>query len=174
MPHNKVVSDVRTARCTIHNPPDFLRDLREIAAGCDTHIICFNAEMLAGKVHATFAVERAARAFEAGENISSNLEMESLLYAAGSRQCSVAAAFGIHGGENRLCICCYPEQPEVWVSLERLFRFTHEDPDTIGPEKRARLVKAFAISPDEIAAAGGDERIVDLVLERVALLQVMR
>ena len=35
-------------------------------------------------------------------------------------------------------------------------------------------MKTFAISPEEIAAAGGDERIVDLVLERVALLQVMR
>ena len=35
-------------------------------------------------------------------------------------------------------------------------------------------MKMFLISSDEIAAAGGDNRIVDLVLERVALLQVLR
>jgi KEOPS complex subunit Cgi121 len=100
--------------------------------------------------------------------------METLLFAAGSRQCSIAATFGIHEGENRLYICCYPARETVWAELESLFRFVQESWDTIDPEKRARLMESFAISDDEIEAAGGNERIVDLVLERVALLQVMR
>jgi hypothetical protein len=55
-----------------------------------------------------------------------------------------------------------------------LFQFVQEDWDTIDPEKRNLLMKTYGVSPEEIGAAGGNGRIVDLVLERVALLQVMR
>lgn len=174
MPHPPVISDIRAARCTVHDLTAFLQDLRSIAADYDTHIICFNADMLAGKVHAVSAVERAVRAFEEGVNISNNLEMECLLFAAGSRQCSIAASFGIHEGENQMYICCYPARAKVLVALEPLFRFVEDNWDTLDPEKRRRLMKTFSISTGEIAAAGGNERFVDLVLERVALLQVSR
>jgi KEOPS complex subunit Cgi121 len=174
MPHPPVISDIRAAECTVHDQTAFLRDLRSIAADHDTHIICFNADMLAGRVHAVSSVERAVRAFEEGVTISNNLEMECLLFAAGSRQCSIAASFGIHEGENQMFICCYPARAMVWVALEPLFRFVQENWDTIDPEKRGRLMNTFSISPDELSAVGGDERIVDLVLERVALLQVIR
>jgi KEOPS complex subunit Cgi121 len=167
-------SDIRTARCTIRDPAAFLQDLRAIATGHDTHIICFNADMVAGRVHAASAVARAVRAFDEGVTISNTLEMESLLFAAGSRQCNIAASFGIHRGENRVYICCYPARGGIWAALEPLFCFVQENWDTIDPEKRGLLMETFAISPGEIAAAGGNERIVDLVLERVALLQVMR
>jgi KEOPS complex subunit Cgi121 len=169
-----VANDIRAARCTVRDPAAFLCDLRAVAAEHDTRIICFNADMIAGRVHAATAVARAVRAFEEGVTISNTLEMESLLFAAGSRQCTIAASFGIHEGENRVYICCYPERAGVWAALEPLFRFVQESWDEIDPEKRSLLMETFAISPGEIAAAGGDRRIVDLVLERVALLQVMR
>jgi KEOPS complex subunit Cgi121 len=174
MPLPPVVSDIRAARCTIRDLAGFLRDLRGVAAGHGTHIICFNADMIAGRIHAASAVARAVRAFEGGENISNTLEMECLLFAAGSRQCDIAAPFGIHEGENRVYICCYPARAGVWAALEPLFHFVQESWDTIDPEKRRRLMETFTISPEEITAAGGNGRIVDLVLERVALLQVMR
>jgi KEOPS complex subunit Cgi121 len=174
MVHPPVLSDIRAAGCTVHDLTAFLQDLRSIAADHGTHIICFNADMLAGRVHGVSAVERAVRAFEEGVTISNNLEMECLLFAAGSRQCSIAASFGIHEGENRMYICCYPARAKVWVALEPLFHFVREEWDTIDPEKRGRLMKTFSITPEELAAAGGNERIVDLVLERVALLQAIR
>lgn len=171
---NPVVSEVRTARCTISDVGDFLHTLRTIAAGCNTHVICFNADMMAGKAHVLAAVRLAVRAFEAGENISNTLEMECLLYAAGSRQCSIAAAFGIHEGENRLSVCCVPEQAGIWIALEPIFCFMQDDRETINQEKRLQLMRYFEISPEELDAAGGIPRLVDLVLERVALLQVTR
>jgi KEOPS complex subunit Cgi121 len=166
--------DIRVARCTVSERPAFLRDLQAVAAVHATHIICFNADMIAGKEHARAAIAQAARAFEEGTNISNTLEMESLLYAAGSRQCSVAASFGIHEGENRVYICCLPEKNEAWKALEALFRFVQENWDALSPEKVDLLMKTFTISAEEIAAAGGDSRVLDLVLERVALLQVLR
>jgi KEOPS complex subunit Cgi121 len=167
-------SDIRPARCSVRDPAAILRDLRAIAAKHDTRIICFNADMIAGRVHAATAVARAVRAFEAGTTISNTLEMEALLFAAGSRQCNVAASFGIHEGENRVYICCYPGNPDVWIALEPLFHLVRENWDTIDPEKRRYLMEIFSISSEEIIAAGGNDRIVDLVLERVALLQVIR
>jgi KEOPS complex subunit Cgi121 len=174
MQQNPVVSDIRDAQCIVHDVGAFLLSLRTIAAGCDTRVICFNREMMAGKIHALTAVQFAIRAFESGDTISNTLEMECLLYAAGSRQCSTATAFGIHRGKNRLFVCCYPERAGVWDALAPLFHFTREDRDIIGPEKKAHLMTSFGISPEEIEAAGGEARFVDLVLERVALLQVTR
>jgi KEOPS complex subunit Cgi121 len=169
-----VVSDIRAARCSIRDTADFLRNLRAVASAHDTHIICFNADMIAGRIHAASAVARAVRALDRDIGISNNLEMESLLYAAGSRQCNIAASFGIHKGENQVFICCYPAQTGVWTALEPMFHFFRDRQDTITPRKRKTLMETFTISPEEIAAAGGDRRIVDIVLERVALLQVMR
>ena len=167
-------TEIRAARCSIGNLAAFLQDLRTVATAHNTHIICFNADMIAGRVHAATAVASAVRAFEEGVTISNTLEMESLLFAAGSRQCSTAASFGIHAGENRVYVCCIPVQPEFWKALEPLFLFVQEDWDSIDSGKRDRLRETYAISQEEIAAAGGDERIIDLVLERVALLQVLR
>ena len=169
-----VARNIRAARCSIPDTAVFLRDLRAIATIYDTHIVCFNADMLAGKVHASTAVAKAVRAFEDGITISNTLEMEALLFAAGSRQCAIAASFGIHNGENRVYICCHPAREPLWAALDPLFHWVRESWDTISPEKRFRLMETFVISDEEIAAAGGDGRIVDLVLERVALLQVMR
>ncbi|MFA5266903.1 MAG: KEOPS complex subunit Cgi121 [Methanoregula sp.] len=167
-------SDIRAARCSIRDPAAFLKDLRAIATAYHTHIICFNADMIAGRIHAATAVTSAVRAREEGVTISNTLEMESLLFAAGCRQCNTAASFGIHAGENLVYICCIPVQPEVWKELEPLFLFVQENWDIIDSKKRDLLKETYAISQEEIAAAGGDERIINLVLERVALLQVMR
>jgi KEOPS complex subunit Cgi121 len=169
-----VSHDIRAARCTISDRAAFLRNLQVIASDHATHIICFNADVIAGSVHARAAVAQAVRTFKEGTNISNTLEMEALLYAAGSRQCTIAATFGIHEGENRLYICCTPEREDVWKALESLLWFVRECWDGIDQEKRERLMNSYAISSEEIAAAGGDERILDLVLERVALLQVLR
>jgi KEOPS complex subunit Cgi121 len=174
MLHLPAERDIRAARCTIRDPAAFLRDLRMVAAAHGTHIICFNADMIAGRVHAASAVARAVRAFDEGDTISNTHEMEALLYAAGSRQCNIAASFGVHTGENRVYICCFPVREGVWAALEPLFRFVKERWDTIDQKKKKLLMETYAISPEEIAAAGGDRRIVNLVLERVALLQVMR
>jgi KEOPS complex subunit Cgi121 len=169
-----VLSDVRAAWCTIADRPAFLCDLQKIAASHDTHIICFDADMIAGRVHATAAVAHAVRAFQEGENISNTLEMEALLYVAGSRQCNIAVSFGIHEGRNKVYICCSPVRDDIWKDLEPLVQFVDESWDRIDQEMVRRLMKNFSITPDEIVAAGGEDRIVELVLERTALLQVLR
>ena len=82
--------------------------IQEIGRHYSVNIICFNAEMLAGREHADAAIQHAQRSIISSKPISNSFEMEALLFAAGSRQCSVAAAFGIHEGENKMFVCLYP------------------------------------------------------------------
>ncbi|MDD2473422.1 MAG: KEOPS complex subunit Cgi121, partial [Methanoculleus sp.] len=108
-----------------------------------------------------------------GEAIANSIEMEALLYAAGTRQCQVAATFGIHPGENGSYIAVCPPAPGVRDRLAGLVTFVDGDWEELDPAKRARLAILFSITAEEIAVVG-EARFRDLVLERVALLDVYR
>jgi KEOPS complex subunit Cgi121 len=108
-----------------------------------------------------------------GNPIANTLEMETLLYAAGSRQCSVATRFGIHAGTNHSYVILVPPAAAAWKDLAGCMEFVEQDWDRLTMEKRQWLAEAFAITDDELAAVGRD-RFRDLVLERVALLDVSR
>jgi KEOPS complex subunit Cgi121 len=167
--------ECRAARCCIADKSGFLEALAGIARSGNAHIICFDADKLAGRRHAGAAVAHAVRSFAAGTQISRTLEMEALLYAAGSRQCSVAALFGISKGENRLWVCCYPPSAATWKALASHLHF--EDGvawDLVDQERQERLMRLFDITPEELGTGAGSDRIADLVLERVALLDVLR
>ena len=165
--------EIRMAEFEVAERDIFLADLRRIAGHAGTTLVCFDAENLAGKRHAEAAILHALRSWNAGSGVANSFEMEALLFASGSRQCSVAASFGVHGGKNCSYICCCPPREGVWDALAPLVRYIK---DTGGSPKgvhRARLKELFFISDEEIAAAG-ESKFTDLVLERVALLEVYR
>jgi len=165
--------EIRTARFRVSSCPRFLARLRELAAAHATRITCFNADLMAGRAHAEAAMERGLRSVRTGTAISSSLEMEVLLFAAGSRQCSNAERFGIHEGENRAYVCLCPPDEAALRDLSDLMEFVDEDWEPLSEEKRERLREAFGITEAELAAVG-PARFRDLVLERVALLEVYR
>jgi KEOPS complex subunit Cgi121 len=165
--------DIRSATCFIDDRDAFLRKIRTIAESFTTHIVCFNAGMLAGKRHAQVALFHAVRSFHNGSMVSNTLEMEALLFAAGSRQCSVAASFGVCKGDNSMFVCCYPVRDGVWDALMPLISFTNQNWDSINQQKRTCLMELFGITNEEIASCSGD-CITELVLERIALLEVYR
>lgn len=165
--------DIYQAIVTIDDNVHFLKEVRTIADACKTHIILLDADRLAGREHVEAALRHACRSWEGGEPIANSFEMEVLLYAAGSRQCQVGSAFGIHPGENRSYVVVCPPAPGVRDRLAGLVTFVEEDREAIDPAKRERLKDLFAITENEIAVVGED-RFRDLVLERVALLDVYR
>jgi len=169
----EISCEIRSALFDVTDRDSFLLAVRTIASDNGTAVICFNADNLAGKRHAEAALRFALRSQKAGMLIANSFEMEALLYASGSRQCSVASSFGVQAGKNRAYICCCPACDTVWEALAPLVRFVDEDWDTITPERREKLKELFTI-PDEEIAAAGESRFADLVLERVALLEVYR
>jgi KEOPS complex subunit Cgi121 len=164
---------IRAALFDVPDPGRFLHSLRTIASDNSTTIICFNADNMAGRRHAEAALRFALRSWKNGTAISNSLEMEALLYASGSRQCTIASSFGIHKGRNRAYVCACPASGEIWDALGLLVRFVDGDWEGFDGKKKARLKELFSISDDEIAVTG-ESRLTDLILERVALLEVYR
>ena len=165
--------DIRKVCFNVDDVIAFIGTLREISIACGTHIICFDAEKIAGRAHAEAALMHAVRAMEEGTNISHSLEMEALLYAAGSRQCSLAMGFGVHQGMNRGFLCILPESEAAWVLLNYVVLESDENWEEIPPSKQVLLMELFDITCEEINVSGM-ERLRDLVLEKVALLEVYR
>lgn len=165
--------EIRAAIATIIDRAAFLQTIRTIADARNTHIICFNADMLAGTRHAHTAICHAARSYTEGTMVSNTLEMEALLFAAGSRQCSLAAQFGIHLGENHLYVCCYPECDNLWDALFPVIHVVEDAWSGMDSQKQAYLMDLFTITREELATTNGD-RLTDLIIERIALLEVYR
>jgi len=165
--------EIRQAKMNVDDCTEFLHTIQSIARQHSTHIVCFNADNLAGRGHAEAAIRYAQRSFFSGKLISNSFEMEALLFAAGSRQCNIAALFGIHTHENTVFICSCPANERIWNDLSYHMSFVNEMWDEITPEKEERLKKNFGITREELALVGS-VRIIDLVLERIALLEVNR
>jgi KEOPS complex subunit Cgi121 len=128
---------------------------------------------MAGQRHAEAAMRYAQRSFFSGRPISNSLEMEALLFAAGSRQCDMAALFGIHEHENFIFVCSFPENACVWGELSQFMHFVTDSWDEMSQEKEERIKSLFNISEEELALVG-KTKIIDLILERIALLEVNR
>jgi KEOPS complex subunit Cgi121 len=165
--------EIRQAEITIDNRDAFLCTIQEIARSNSTHIVCFDADKLTGREHAKIALHHALRSFFSGKPISNSFEMEALLFAAGSRQCLVAALFGINEGVNRIFVCIHPSNEDVWKDLSNHMHFVSETWDEMTPEKESRLMVLFGITQEELDAVGRD-RMKDLLYERIALLHVNR
>ena len=164
---------IRQAIITVDDRDAFLRKIQGIARSYSTHIVCFDAEKLAGQNHAMAALKHAKRSFFSQRPISNSFEMEALLFASGSRQCQEAASFGIREGENRTFVCLYPEIEAVWKSLSPCMHFVNDDWDEMTPDKEARLMLLFSVTQEELAVVGRN-RLKDIVHERIALLSVNR
>ncbi len=163
--------EIRQVSFQVRDIGSFLSWLRNISSRSGAVIICFNAELMAGQEHVISAMMHAKRAMNRGTCISSSFEIEALLYASGSRQCQDAAKFGVHKGLNNCYLCIYPITPQVWNELLPVMTISIEDWERITDEKMNILISLFGITNDEIEVTGGD-RIQELVLERVALLEV--
>jgi KEOPS complex subunit Cgi121 len=151
----------------------FLARLRRIADEHGVSIVCFNADFMAGIAHVRAALDHAIRSFSGEHTISNSFEMEALLYAAGTRQCQVAAGFGIHRGENRCYVCVCPSSAMAEKRVLALGTVMTENWEYISEDKKIRLMEIFSITKEEMETIR-PERFPELVLERVALLDVYR
>ncbi|HUU74844.1 MAG TPA: KEOPS complex subunit Cgi121 [Methanoregulaceae archaeon] len=164
---------IKQVTMTIDNIGLFLEKIRTIGKESHTHVIIFNAELMAGMAHVTAALFHAIRADSEGRRISRSLEMESLLYASGSRQCVDGMLFGVHKERNFAYLCLCPWRDGAWDTLSKIMSPCEGEWDTISGKKAILLMKLFGISREELDVSGR-QKIKDLVLERVALLDVSR
>jgi KEOPS complex subunit Cgi121 len=160
-------------RAEIEESEEFLRNVREISLRYGVSVIFFDASMMAGIAHVRSSLFHALRAFREERTISNSLEMEALLYACGSRQCQHAVRFGIHTGSNEAYLCICPGRDDAVVELLKFGEICDENWEILEPEKMGRLREIFGITQEEVDMVG-ISRLAELVLERVALLEVYR
>lgn len=160
---------------TIPDSNKFLAQLSGIADRYMLTIQILNADMLSGIRHIQFAVEKAIRSFGSGRNIANNLGMEIMLYASGNRQIDKALDLGIKNGENRVAIVLVGENGTQEAALTVKTFLNSEDASLVeySDRKKEYVLEIFGITAAELEAVG-DNKIPELVLERVALVDILK
>ena len=165
--------EIRAAVMDRCSPAELIREAQRIGLQSRCCIVCLDADRIAGVRHAESAVRHGLRAWEAGTAIADSLEMEVLLYAGGTRQTSIGSTFGVRSDTTNLYLCFIPPSEEAITEIGYYVRHTEEDGENLTEEKVRRLAELFGITPAECEAVGRG-RFQDLVIERVALLDVYR
>ena len=145
-----------------------------------------DADYIASPKHLLSSAYHALAAFELGENIARSLAMEVLLYASANRQISEALSLlGLKTGMRNVAFVAICETEEEAKRCARLFS------DLVGeskvsmevlevtPSKASLIKEAFDIGDDEVLVLTSmgineEEALVEIVLERVALLAARR
>ena len=163
------MSDVRLlfGRPKIREKDSFLAALREVQNRHGCVIQAMDASVVVSERHATFAAEKALRAFSERRNVAKDLGLEILRYASGQRQIERALSMGVSESTQRVALIVMENGTALEIS-------DIIEADDEGPRFSPAAVKeAFDIPEPEIKTVGED-RIPDLVLERVALIDAYR
>jgi KEOPS complex subunit Cgi121 len=144
----------------------FLERLDAIGEAHDAAIQAFDARYVAGRAHLQRAVDLADRAVARGENVARDCSVEILLYAAGRRQIDRALEMGVGEGESPVVVVVSGgDEDGAGEAVEELL-----EPGEVLDGDAEVVREFFDISGAELDAT--DATLVDLVCERVALLDV--
>ena len=153
----------------------FLNQLANLGSKYNITIQALNADLISGSRHLQSAINKALRSFSSLNNAANDPGMGIMIYASGRRQIERALALGIKEGKMRIAIVLTGENAvdEAAVKVESLL-------DTVDPAvidysdaKKKGIIDFFDITTDEINAVGV-EKIPELVLERIALIDVFK
>jgi tRNA threonylcarbamoyladenosine modification (KEOPS) complex Cgi121 subunit len=157
----------------------YLKDNRKIGSQ-KVWVQFFNSALIATHEHLYFAVLNALYAFKNNVNFSKNLAVETMLYASSQHQIQKAIQLiGLKADVSEIAVVIIGETVEqVKAVLNDLTVHLHaelcDDVLCLTQKKSALIKQVFNITPLmlEVAAKGrGDDlALVDLVIEKVALL----
>ena len=162
----------------IGDPTNFLKAHRKFVSK-GNFIQFFDAELIATWQHLYFAALNALLAFKDGNNISKTAQMETVLYSAAQRQIEKAIkTIGLKRKSSNVAILIAGEDPSsVKEILNAISKRIGKDPDEtileLTIEKIQKIRQLFQISDVEIEAVSEtdpEKAIVDLIIERMALL----
>ncbi len=161
------------AKGSIKSKEDFLKKVHDFVTNSPkekvTVLQFLCADLVCGRQHLKAAIQHAQRAFLRGNAISETLAMEILLYAAGEVQISSALAkMGISDGCDNVALVAGED-----IDISALVAHLDLQLDDSVLECSEAKVRKFGIGAYEISAAG-KEGIVELVLERVAMVDVRK
>lgn len=153
---------------------EFLKTLNKISSANNVTIQALDADKIAGERHVRFAVKKATDAMEAHTNVANDLGVEIMRYAAGERQIEKAFSIGLHEGENSAVFVIVGEEQSLSLAVIALLEIIDEKPLLdYSVSKQESIISQFNITESEIEAVG-ENKIPELVIERVALVDVLK
>ncbi len=153
------------AKGTVADPKDLVRRLQSLKEG---QVLALNADLVCGREHLESAIYHALRSFHRGSNSCNTIMMETLLFASGERQISKAQEKMSPGqGEGRVAFVLFG------ASAEEALRISHLERDDSVLACSDAKVRRFGIEERELDAVG-TEKAQDLVLERVAFVEIAK
>lgn len=160
---------MRGARGSITSVDDALDRVNQFCKERDCEAQVMDAGLVFGTTHILSAFEHAQRAFDEGRNSSRTLATEVLLYASGERQISESIEkMGIKDGTTEYCIVLMGE-----ADIEGLIQHLGLKEDDSVLEGDISKLRAFGISQKEMDTLP-EENVFDLVLERVAMVDLLK
>ncbi len=154
----------------------FLQSLNRFSAEHKVKIQGFDARKIADIDHLLFSVYRARQSFSTGTNEAKDIGLEVLRFSSGQRKIDKSFSMGLIQGENRSIFVFFGETEECLETAENAFKAQFGISETTEipmSEKKPFLMKQFEITDTELKTAG-ESRLKDLVMERVALVDVAR
>ncbi len=150
----------------------FIDRLRNISLAHDVTVQGMNADLIAGAEHLDLAIRKAIRAMREHRNVAKDLGVEIMRYASGKRQIGTAFSMGLTKGENRAVFVIIGNA--VGAASGEVRELISEQPLLeYSPSKKNGIISQFDITDDELEAVG-EETIPSLVVERVALVDVLK
>jgi KEOPS complex subunit Cgi121 len=162
----------------VKDAKDFLKSLR-VDMVDDFEVQLYNADLVATWQHLYFAALNALMAFKTKRNISKTLAVETVLYASAQRQIKKAIdLIGVKPETTNIAIMLMGKNEEstkagLSVVSEQIGADIDETVLDLSETKNRNLQNAFDISEGELDASGScnsEQRLVDLIIERIALL----
>lgn len=165
---------------TIKNVDFFIQQLLQFSKEEHLIIQAFDATVIYSKDHLISATAHAKRAFLQGTNATNSLALEILLYAAGERQIQKAIKkMGVKKGEQQIVfILTDPIHQRtdrnagraVIQRLLKTFQLTLDE-NVINGDRYT--LKRFGINDEELSTMP-EEKYGDLILEKIALVDVIK
>lgn len=150
---------------------DFVGRIGDIADEAGVTVQVFDARYVVSEAHLERAVELADRAIARGENVARDRAVEILCYVAGRRQIDQALALGVDEGRTPVVALVDSDTGEGdEAAAEARLRALLDPAETLGAYDDDLVCDYFDI--DDAALSAVDGTLEDLVLERVALLDV--
>lgn len=172
-----MVLNIISGEIEIGDVGEFLNCVKEISTEFGVIVQVLDANKVAGAKHIETAVQKAIESTEQGNNISNDLALETLLYASGQRHIKKALKMGVSSGKNNVAIAVIGAGECDEAFREACLRFkgmVNEKPIIeYSDSKKIEIMKFFGITEAEIKVAG-EEKIQDLVIERVVLLDILK
>jgi len=178
----KCIAIVGLKNAKIKNVEEFLEKIRTQAPP-ETEVQFFNGDLVATWQHLYFALLNALTAFKNKSNISKSLAVETMLYASAQHQIRRAVELlGIKPNTRNIAVVVVGRDVDtVEAGVSAVSRSGKVQVDDsvlkISNAKTRKIRESFGISDTELETMkkdGLEEALVDLVIERMALLATQR